>query len=812
MADPSGPQVEAERLPSSDGAGGTARWLVVAIFVLSGAAGLVYEVVWSRQLVLVFGNTTQAVSAILTGFFGGMALGNAFGGRLADRVARPLRLYAVLELLVAAVALVTPLLFRISLEVYRGGYAALEAAPEALALVRFALALLALGPATILLGATLPTLTRHLARHGAGLSSSFSLLYAVNTFGAVLGAAVTGFVLIELLGLTGALAVGVVCSATAGLVALAIDLVTGTIRIAPTPTAAPGSAPTAAPGSAPTITATIAPIDHRLALALGFAFVSGLTALGYQTLWTRLLASGTGNSTYVFTLILVVFLSGLAIGAAAYRMVGSRIREPGTVLGMSQAAIAALAVLGLVGVIGHPAPLAVHVDDVEGVWGALWPAVLQVVLPPTLLMGFSLPLASRLLGATDSTVGSRTGLLLASNTLGSIVGTFVIPFFVIPALGSPASVVALALVNIATAIVLAVRGGVPTRRLRLASRTAVLVATAIAIVALALPGAVRDPGVARILAAGGTVWASAEDEIASVQAGRIHGPQVWVTGTAMTALTVDTRLMPYLSLALRPRSTSAAGHRVRDGLGIPVSASGRPADGRGRAGAVGAPDVRLVLPGREAGDGGPTRAGDHRRRSQLRGAHRPLLRHRHRRSSTADLQLGRVGDLVARVLPGGSEAAAPGRRDDGVGPVRTDAGRVQGSCPDVRERVLACPRRAGSGRLRHVHVRLGQAADARSGGGRGDRLETRDPGRSLGRARYADDDGRRLGEAGAGSRLATRRAGGILGGHRSRRSPTIDRCPSTSCSGALPRDPDGARRGHMAQGFGSDPRTASQVA
>jgi spermidine synthase len=73
------------------------RPLVLAIFVLSGAAGLIYEIVWSRQLVLVFGNTTQAVSAILTGFFGGMAIGAAIGGRIADRVRSPLRLYGLLE-------------------------------------------------------------------------------------------------------------------------------------------------------------------------------------------------------------------------------------------------------------------------------------------------------------------------------------------------------------------------------------------------------------------------------------------------------------------------------------------------------------------------------------------------------------------------------------------------------------------------------------------------------------------------------------------------------------------------------------------
>jgi len=87
--------------------------LVLAIFVLSGAAGLVYEVVWSRQLVLVFGNTTQAVSTILTGFFGGMAIGSFIGGRLADRVRSPLRLYGLLELILVVIVILTPVTFRL---------------------------------------------------------------------------------------------------------------------------------------------------------------------------------------------------------------------------------------------------------------------------------------------------------------------------------------------------------------------------------------------------------------------------------------------------------------------------------------------------------------------------------------------------------------------------------------------------------------------------------------------------------------------------------------------------------------------------
>ena len=104
--------------------------LLLAIFVLSGAAGLMYEVVWSRQLVLVFGNTTQAVATILTGFFGGMAIGSVVGGRFADRVRSPIRLYGAIELVLVVVVLLTPITFRLLHEVYRGAYGALETTPR----------------------------------------------------------------------------------------------------------------------------------------------------------------------------------------------------------------------------------------------------------------------------------------------------------------------------------------------------------------------------------------------------------------------------------------------------------------------------------------------------------------------------------------------------------------------------------------------------------------------------------------------------------------------------------------------------------
>jgi spermidine synthase len=522
--------------------------LVIAIFILSGAAGLMYEVVWSRQLVLVFGNTTQAVSTILTGFFGGMAIGSFLGGRLADRVRSPLRMYGIIELVLVVVVLATPITFRLLHEVYRGAYGALEGSFEAIALLRFALAILALAPATILMGATLPALTRQLTGD-AHLSSAFGRLYAANILGAILGTFAAGIVLIELLGLTGTLVVGAACSGIAGLAALRLARDTE-------PAAAPAQvhvAPVEMPGPKPVV--PDARSAARPSLALGLAFVSGLTSLGYQVLWTRLLSSGTGNSTYVFTLILGTFLIGIALGAAAFTRLRPYIGRPVAAIAVAQVAVAILAFAGLVLVIGHPGPLDPS-RPLESAWAILGPMLL-VVLPTTFVMGFTFPASSALLGDDPQRIATSAGSLLATNTLGAIVATFAIPFLVIPTVGSPVAVALLAVINVVTALVLlAVATGIdPIRRLVTA---AVAAAVGLAIlVGIAGPGTVVDPGAARVLEAGGTIFAAAEDEIASVQAGQVVAKELWVTGTSMTLLTVDAKLMPVLPLILRPESESA---------------------------------------------------------------------------------------------------------------------------------------------------------------------------------------------------------------------------------------------------------------
>jgi spermidine synthase len=516
--------------------------LILAIFILSGAAGLMYEVVWSRQLVLVFGNTTQAVSTILTGFFGGLAVGSFVGGRIADRVRNPLRLYGAIELVLVGVVLLTPVTFRLLHEVYRGVFPSIEGQPIVLALIRFALAILALAPATVLMGATLPTLTRSLTSDGH-LSLAFGRLYSANTVGAIVGTIAAGFVLIELFGLTETLVVGAACSGTAGIVALKVSRSRHS-----------SAAATATPSmNRPELDRPIA----RPRVALLIAFVSGLTSLGYQVLWTRLLSSGTGNSTYVFTVILAIFLGGIALGATAYSTLRHRMREPLAFIAVAEILAAGIALAGLVLVISHP--LVPTPDRPVSAALIVIVPVLLVVFPAATVLGFVLPAASTLVGDSTSTVAGRAGRLLAMNTLGSITATFAIPFFVVPALGSPASVLLLAVVNLAAGVwllLVAIRPGSWERGRRVALAMAAVVSVAL-VLSLLRPGTVVDPSVSRIVGVGATLFDSKEDEIASVQAGDAGTPQLWVSGTAMTVLTVDTKLMPIIPLIVRPNSESA---------------------------------------------------------------------------------------------------------------------------------------------------------------------------------------------------------------------------------------------------------------
>jgi spermidine synthase len=510
------------------------RGTVLALFVASGAAGLIYQVVWSRELVLVFGNTTQAVATIVTAFMAGLGFGSLVGGRLADTSARPLRLYGAVELAVAALAALLPFAFGGLAEVYRGVWPGLVEQPARLTAVRFALAVAAVAPATFLMGMTLPLLTRYLVRTLDEAGARLGELYAANTVGAMAGTLLGGFVLIEFLGLRLTSYVAVALNVLAGVGA---RLLSRRWESGP-----PGTAPQAGPSGRPPRPAVPRSFLPRRRAVLAATFVSGFVALGLEVLWTRMLAEGTGSSIYIFTTILAIFLLGIALGSALYR----RLSRPGGerlgTLGLCLAGVGVLAqatvVLGS-GVFGH-APFFVR--------------TVVVLLPATVLMGYAFPLAGRLATPTAEAAGGSVGLLYAANTAGSILGSFGAAFVLAGTLGTNGSVLLLGGLNLLVGAAL-IAAEPPWRPRAARWASAVLAGLAVVgLVASSLEMPLTRTSTENALRRTGLPVTHAEDELATVDTvgGPARGRRLLVGGVGMTSLTVDTKLMGYLSKALRP--------------------------------------------------------------------------------------------------------------------------------------------------------------------------------------------------------------------------------------------------------------------
>jgi spermidine synthase len=544
----------------TDRAAPSLRGVVLSLFVASGAAGLIYQVVWSRELVLVFGNTTQAVATIVTAFMAGLGFGSLVGGRLADTSPRPLRLYGLVELAVGAMAALLPFAFSSLAELYRGVWPSLVERPGQLAGLRFALALAAVAPATFLMGMTLPLLTRYLVRTLDEAGARLGELYAANTAGAMAGTLLGGFVLIEFLGLHLTSYVAVALNVAAGVGAL---LLSRRWEAAPDPAGA--SARRERPPR-PQIPPEFRP---RRRIVLAATFVAGFVSLALEVLWTRMLAEGTGSSIYIFTTILAIFLLGIALGSFLYRRFSRPEGERLGTLGLCLAGIGILAqatvVLGS-GMVGH-VPFAVR--------------TLVVLLPATTLMGYAFPLAGRLATPSAETAGGSVGLLYAANTAGSILGSFGAAFVLAGTLGTNGSILLLGGLNLLAGAVLfaaepagfgrrtggsatSARNGpdqapepgkAGTRR----GPAGVVAAGLAGLAVLGLVASSLDVPLTRTrteneLRRTGRPVTHAEDELATVDT--LGGPparrRLLVGGVGMTSLTVDTKLMGYLSKALRP--------------------------------------------------------------------------------------------------------------------------------------------------------------------------------------------------------------------------------------------------------------------
>jgi spermidine synthase len=405
------------------------RLVVPACFLLSGASALVYETVWLRQILLVVGTTTGAVSTVLGVFMLGLGLGALWIGARADRVGSPLRLYALLELGIGIYALLLPAIVAAATPLYVALARSAAFSPGLLTALRVAFGFALLLLPTLMMGATLPVLLRFAQRGGARFGSDLGNLYALNLAGAAAGSFVTGFVLIRVLGVSGAARVAVAINLVVALVAW---LASRPVQTAHDEGDEPVSASAVAPGVRGALWATV--------------FASGFATMGFEVLWARILVFSFQSTVYAFTVILATFLVGLALGSALYARLETRVPAM-AVLAYGQL-LAGVAALLLAPLAGRPAALLESFSQSLGKSGGTWVLGMALVsslamLIPATLMGTVFPLGTRLLVTDLRQAGHRVGLAYLVNTVGCVTGSLATGFLLIPALGLKGCLVAI---------------------------------------------------------------------------------------------------------------------------------------------------------------------------------------------------------------------------------------------------------------------------------------------------------------------------------------------------------------------------------
>jgi spermidine synthase len=475
-----------EEVDGADARGRTYAFLL-GLFVVSGGTALTYQTLWVRKLELVFGVSTFAISTVLAAFMGGLAIGGFVGGRYADRVRRPLRWYGLLEIGVGGFALLFPVLLQLVTPLYLAYWRAMEPGPVGYALVQFVLVGALLVTPTAIMGATLPLLARFATWRLGSAGDRVGTLYAVNTAGAVVGTFLCGFVLLPQLGLTLTTGLAAAANLVLGLGAIALDRVAGEEQ---------------------PVTDDLhvsLQVDAALPWVLVSIGLAGFSALVYEVAWTRLLALMLGASTYTFSVMLLAFLVGIAIGGKLGGPVADRWMAKGGIervlLGFAAIEVGIALVSYLLMYIYPQLPfwyvwlwdgidfgafrdrfgeLAGLTSALEAVLGGLngrelpqmvWAVSLilagAIMTPPAILMGMHFPVAVRAAVGRPDALGAPVGRVYGANTLGGVLGAFLAGLVLLPHLRVQGTVYVAAVAELVAAGLLIWRSG--NRRLALPS-------------------------------------------------------------------------------------------------------------------------------------------------------------------------------------------------------------------------------------------------------------------------------------------------------------------------------------------------------
>lgn len=430
--------------PIADTANGVTRTstlvVVSALFFASGLASLVYQVLWVRMLALVFGSTNLATATVLGVFMGGLALGAYAAGSFGKQIKRPLLAYALLEAVIGIWALAVPFLFQAAEPLYAWAWQSLHFTGIAIAAVRFTLAAAILLVPTACMGATLPLLAKFVTNSIEVVGRRVGSLYAVNTFGAVVGALVAGFFLIPVFG---SQASTFVAAATNLFLAAGAYLLARTVA---------GQIPTM-----PAQNQLSRYAHHARAVLICFAF-SGALAMVYEVTFTRALLLVIGSTTYAFTIMLSTFLIGIATGSGIGARIADRTKSPTLAFAVCQLFVACAGWLSswlfqylpwLNLTLGAHMP-----DSVEAAYALRFVLAGLVILPLTICIGATFPLAVRAFVKDLAGLPRSVGTVYAGNTLGAIVGSLMAGFVIVPTIGIERTLAGAALLNVILAAVL----------------------------------------------------------------------------------------------------------------------------------------------------------------------------------------------------------------------------------------------------------------------------------------------------------------------------------------------------------------------
>lgn len=429
--------------------------LIYLMFFLSGAAALVYEVVWVRSFTLIFGGSHLAVTSVLSTFMAGLAIGGYAIGKYVDRIRKPLRLYGLLEVGIAAFALV----FMELMKLYPSIYVALAQGKDDsilyLSVIRILFAILALIIPTTLMGGTLPVLSRFVSRQPENLRSHLSFLYGFNTLGAVIGALLAGFFFLRIYSVGTTLYIAIAANALIGLMSIVLqDKLDSIVSLE---------------GAATERTEAAEAVHDvfPLKLILWGIGLSGFCALGYEVLWTRILTIAIGASVYGFTIMLVAFLTGIALGSEAYGLLLKMFKAEGA---GPKRAISWFGVVQII--IGITSFLVtVYIRDIPAnsvrlqsyflqagissfgvrVWSNFALAFLYMVIP-AFFMGAAFPLAGEVHVKYRKAIGRGVGEVLAYNTVGAILGAGISGFLMIHLCGIERSLQMLTVMNMSVGL------------------------------------------------------------------------------------------------------------------------------------------------------------------------------------------------------------------------------------------------------------------------------------------------------------------------------------------------------------------------